>query len=46
MKTANKKNENNGLTMPYVNLDCPELKKELNKIDVLIKNLKHPLPFK
>lgn len=46
MKTSNKKTENSSLIMPYINLDSPELKKELNKIDVLIKNLKHPLPFK
>ena len=46
MKTAYKKAENSDLIMPFINLDSPELKKELNKIDVLIKNLKHPLPFK
>ena len=46
MKTAKQTLKNSSNAMPYVNLDSPELKKELQKMDDMIRNLKQPLPFK
>ena len=29
--------------MPYVNMDSPDLKRELQKIDDIIRKIKHPI---
>ena len=32
--------------MPYINMDSPDLKKELQKMDEIIKKIKFPLASK
>ncbi|MEY4541894.1 MAG: hypothetical protein RLZZ306_3651 [Bacteroidota bacterium] len=47
METTTKKTINNSQkTMPYINMDSPELKKELQKMDEIIKKIKFPLVSK
>ena len=45
MKTIKNTSDKNADVMPYINLDSPELKKEFQRMDNIIRNLKHPLPF-
>jgi hypothetical protein len=46
MKTVKKTINNKPQNMPYINFNSPDLKKELQKMDDIIRNLKQPLPFK
>ena len=45
MQTIKNTSEKDAGTMPYINLDSPELKKEFQRMDDIIRNLKQPLPF-
>ena len=45
MKTVKNNAKKDVGTMPYINLESPELKKEFQRIDNIIRNLKQPLPF-
>ncbi len=31
--------------LPYVNLESPQIKEQIEKLSAIIKNLKHPLPI-
>ncbi len=43
MKSIKQSSNNSQNTMPYINLESPELKKELQKMDEIIKKLKVPI---
>jgi hypothetical protein len=45
MKTIKNISPKNADIMPYINFDSPELKKEFQRMDDIIRNLKQPLPF-
>jgi hypothetical protein len=45
MKTVKNTSKKNTDIMPFINLDNPELKKEFQRMDDIIRTLKRPLPF-
>lgn len=46
METAKNITNNSQKKMPYINMDSPDLKKELQKMDEIIKKIKFPLVTK